>query len=150
MADDCAPSVPSDVAAVEEVVRAFLAAFTSGPDSAARLDTLRTLFLPQAIIVRTCGGEPTVYDVEGFIAPREAMLTSGTLADFSEWALAGRTGVFGDVAHHFGSYAKAGVQAGTPFTGRGMKSLQLVRVGGAWRISAAAWDDERDGLALAD
>lgn len=78
------------------------------------------------------------------------MLTSGTLVDFREWALAGRTSVFGDVAHHFGSYAKAGVQAGTPFTGRGMKSLQLVRVGGAWRISAAAWDDERDGLALAD
>jgi len=27
-----------------------------------------------------------------------------------------------------------------------MKTLQLVRTAGGWRISAVAWDDERDGL----
>jgi hypothetical protein len=70
------------------------------------------------------------------------------LVDFSEWELSGRTEVFGDIAQHFCSYAKRGVQDGTPFTGRGMKTLQLVRVAAGWRISAAAWDDERDGLAL--
>ena len=60
----------------------------------------------------------------------------------------GRTEVFGDIAQHFGSYAKAGVQDGTPFTGRGMKTLQFVRTPDGWRISAAAWDDERDGLTI--
>lgn len=60
----------------------------------------------------------------------------------------GRTEVFGDIAQHFGSYAKAGVQDGTPFTGRGMNTLQFVRTPDGWRISAAAWDDERDGLTI--
>ena len=41
------------------------------------------------------------------------------------------------------------MQDGTPFTGRGMKTLQLVRTSGGWRISAAAWDDERDGVEIA-
>ena len=81
-------------------------------------------------------------------APRQALLTGGTLVDFHEWELSGRTELFGDIAHHWGSYAKAGTQDGVPFTGRGMKTLQLVRMPSGWRISAAAWDDEREGLAL--
>lgn len=139
-----------DHADIEAVVRAFFAAFTSGPDSAARLATLSSLFLPDAVIVRTCGGEPTVYDVESFIAPRAALLSGGALRDFAEWPVSGRTEIFGDVGHWFGSYAKRGVQDGTPFDGRGMKSLQFVRTSAGWRISAAAWDDERAGVRLPD
>src|SRR4051794_7442246 len=88
--------VAADRAAIAAIVRTFFAAFTSGPDSAARLDALRQAFLPQAVIVRTCGGEPAVYDVDGFIAPRQALLSGGSLLDFSEWELSGRTEVFGD------------------------------------------------------
>jgi len=138
----------ADQEAIAGIVRTFFAAFTSGPDCAARLASLRAVMLAEAVIVRTCGGEPAVYDVDGFIAPRQALLTGGALVDFSEWELRGHTEIFGDIAHHFGSYAKAGVQDGTPFTGRGMKTLQFVRTSAGWRISAAAWDDERDGLQL--
>ncbi|RYP83941.1 DUF4440 domain-containing protein [Nocardioides guangzhouensis] len=134
----------ADREAVESVVRAFFAAFTSGPDSSARLDTLRSLFLPRAVITSACGPEPAAYGVEEFIAPREALLSGGTLVDFREWEEGGRIDLFGDVAHWFGSYAKQGVLDGEPFTGRGAKSLQLVRTSAGWRISAAAWDDERD------
>jgi hypothetical protein len=140
--------VAADRAEIAGIVGAFFAAFTSGPDVAARLDALRAAFLPEAVIVRTCGGDPTVYDVDGFIAPRQILLSGGALTDFREWELSGHTEVFGDIAHHFCSYAKAGVQDGTPFTARGMKTLQLVRTPAGWRISAAAWDDERDGLTI--
>jgi hypothetical protein len=140
----------ADRAAIAAVVDTFFAAFTSGPDSRARLDALRAVFLPEAVIVRTCGDEPTAYDVDGFIAPRQALLSGGTLSDFREWELAGRTEVFGDVAQHFCSYAKSWSQDGEAVTGRGMKSIQLVRTADGWKISAAAWDDERPGLTLAD
>ena len=146
--DDQAGDPAGDREAVAEVVRTFFAAFTSGPDAAARLDDLRAVLLPEAVVVRTCGGEPTAYDVEGFIAPRAALLSGGTLTDFREWPLDGRTEVFGDVAQHFCAYAKSWTQDGHDHTGRGMKSIQLVRTGDGWRISAAAWDDEREGLTL--
>jgi hypothetical protein len=138
--------VETDRAAIAEIVRTFFAAFTSGPESGERLDALRAVFLPEAVIVRTCGLTPAVYDVDEFIAPRAALLAGGTLLDFHEWEEAGHTEVFGDIAQHFCSYAKAGVQDGAPFTGRGMKTIQLVRTTDGWRISAAAWDDEREGL----
>ena len=140
---DTTPPSGTDRDAVEGIVRTFFAAFRSGPDCAARLTALRGVFLPEAVIIRTCGGEPAVYGVDGFLAPRQALLTSGALVEFREWELSGRTEVFGDIAQHFCSYAKAGVQDGTPFTGRGMKTLQLVRTSAGWRISALAWDDER-------
>ncbi len=131
---------------IDRIVATFFAAFASGPDVADRLDALRDLFLPVAVVTRTGGGEPAVYDVDGFVSPRKALLTGGTLTEFREWELRGRTDLFGDVAQHFGSYAKAGVQDGVAFTARGMKTLQLVLTATGWRISAAAWDDERDGL----
>lgn len=136
----------ADRAEIAAIVATFFAAFRSGPGSSQRLQGLRELFLPEAVIVRTCGLEPAIYDLDGFIEPREALLTGGSLAEFREWQLSGTTEVFGDIAQHFCSYAKAGVQDGTAFTGRGKKTIQLIRTGQGWRISAAAWDDERAGL----
>lgn len=112
------------------------------------MDALRALFLPGAVIVRTCGTEPAVYGVDSFVAPRQELLSGTGLVDFQEWELSGHTEVFGDIAQHFSGYAKHGVQDGLAFSGRGMKTLQFVRTPAGWRISAAAWDDERDGLVL--
>ena len=142
------PDPTGDARAVADLVTVFFAAFTSDPDCAERVAELRAAFLPGAVIVRTCGLEPAVYDVEGFLAPRQALLTGGTLTGFHEWELTGRTDIWGDIAQHVGGYAKSGVQDGVPITGLGLKVLQFVRTPAGWRISAAAWDDERDGLAL--
>ena len=140
------PTIDRDV--IQGIVDAFFGAFVAGPGCSERMDRLRALLIDRAVIVRTCGLEPAVMTVEEFIAPREALLTEGSLTDFREWPVEGRVEVFGDIAHWFGSYAKAGTQAGQPFTGRGMKTIQFVRTTDGWRISAAAWDDERDGLSL--
>lgn len=136
-----------DRTAIGEVVATFFAAFTSGPGADGRLAGLPGLFVPQAVIVRACG-DTAIYDVEGFVAPRAELLTGGRLTDFREWSVDGRTDVFGDVAVHTGTYAKEGVLDGRPFTGRGFKSLHLVRLSGRWLISSVVWEDEREGLAL--
>lgn len=141
-------AMAADRAELEGIVDAFFGAFTSGEGSAERLGVLRELLIPGAVIVRTCGGEPAVYGVEDFIAPRQALLEGGDLVDFHEWALGGSTEIWGDIAHWWGSYAKEGVQDGVAFTGRGMKTMQFIRTTQGWRISAAAWDDERPGLTL--
>jgi hypothetical protein len=135
---------------IEGIVRASFAAFTSGPGSSTRLDDLRSLFLPGAVIYRTCGTEPVLYSVEEFMAPREACSRvarsstsgSGTSPAARTCSATSPTGS--------GTYAKAWEQDGTPFSGRGMKSLQFVRTGEGWRISAAAWDDEREGVTISN
>ena len=131
-----------DESAIGDLVSALFAAFTQGPDLDVRLDRLPDLFLPGALIVRTCGAV-TAYDVAGFIAPRRDLLSSGRIADFREWEVAGTTQMYGDVAHHWCRYAKAWTEGGTAMTGAGGKTLQLVRTDAGWRISAVAWDDTR-------
>jgi RimJ/RimL family protein N-acetyltransferase len=139
-----------DAAEIRRVIDTFFAAFTSGEGVDERLDALRVVLLPSAVVTRTCGMPPEVYDVESFIAPRRTMLLDGTLVDFSEHASAGRVEVFGDIAHWFGRYEKDGLLRGQPAPGEGMKSVQLVRTSEGWRISAAAWDDVRPGVARSD
>lgn len=139
-----------DVEAVLEVVSVFFAAFASGEGVDARIDALSAVMLPEALVVRTCGLPPAAYDVTSFLEPRRAMLADGTLAGFAERAVQGRVEVFGDVAHWFGSYEKDGLLHGEPGAGAGMKSIQLVRTDAGWRISAAAWDDVRPGVAASD
>jgi len=134
--------VTDDRAQIEEVVRTFFTAFTSGAGVESRLDGLRDVLLPEALVVRTCGA-PMSYDVAGFIEPRRELLTSGRVTDFREWEVDGTTEVYGDVAHRWCSYAKAWTEDGAQRTGAGAKSIQLVRTGAGWRISAVAWDDER-------
>ncbi|OJF14968.1 DUF4440 domain-containing protein [Couchioplanes caeruleus] len=120
----------------------------SGADCSSRLDALPDVFLPQAVIVRTRGRKPATYGVEDFIAPRRELLSGGRLTGFTEWELSGHTEVFGDIAQRFCSYATSGVQDGVPFTGRGKKVFPFVRMPTGRRISAVAWDDERDGPAI--
>ena len=132
----------TDQAALDQVVATFFEAFRSGPGCAERLDALPGLFLPNAVVVRTCG-DTLAYDVADFIAPRKELLTGGRLVDFSEWPEDGHLELYGDVAHWWGTYAKEGTQDGAPYSGRGAKSIQLVRTTDGWRISAVAWDDER-------
>jgi hypothetical protein len=141
-------AVSADHSAIDAVVDAFFAAFTSAPDCAARMDVLRELFLPGAVIVKACGSTPVVYDVEGFLAPRLALLRGSTLTGFREGRVRGRTEVFGDIAQHVCSYEKQWTQDGRGAAGRGMKIFHFVRLPSGWRISAVAWDDERDGLAV--
>jgi hypothetical protein len=133
----------ADRVVLADLIETFFAAFTSGPGCADRLDGLAALFLPQAVIVKTGGGELTAYSVDSFIAPRRELLLCGALTAFREWPTTGTTDICGDIAQHFCGYAKQGVQNGIPFTGRGHKMLQFVRTGTGWRLSAVAWEDER-------
>ncbi|AEV84962.1 hypothetical protein ACWT_3938 [Actinoplanes sp. SE50] len=134
------PDTDADHAELTTLVQIFFDAFVSGPESPARLDTLRTVLLPEAVIARTTP-ELAVYTVDSFIEPRRTLLTSGRLTDFHEWPGSGHTEVIGDLAQHRCAYAKSGILDGTPFTAEGTKTFQFVRTPAGWRILAVAWQD---------
>ncbi|MEV4253758.1 GNAT family N-acetyltransferase [Spirillospora sp. NPDC049652] len=137
------PSTPEAAtkAELDDLMDAMLGAFDNTGGRTPDLETLRDLFLPQAVIVNNSGPEPDVYDLDGFIAPRRKLLTDGTLTGFSEWEVAERTDVIGSVAHRLSDYRKSGVRDGVPFEGSGRKTTQFVRTPHGWRIAALAWDD---------
>ncbi len=132
---------------LDKITARFFAAFTTG-DTAVCLTPLRALFVNGAIITKTCGPEFATCDIDTFIEPREQLLNSGDLVDFSEYEIVETTQIFGDIAQRWCSYHKQGVLHGRYFAAQGMKTIQFVRTNDGWRISAVAWDDERDDLKI--
>lgn len=130
-----------DKHAIDELTATFFRAFDNreGPPD---VDALYRLFAPGAIVVKNVGGTPEVYDVQGFVEPRRAILSDGTMTDFSEEEVSERTDIFGNIAQRFSRYKKSGKARGERFAGAGAKSIQFVRTPEGWRIASLVWDDE--------
>jgi hypothetical protein len=131
-----------DVAKVTACVETFFGAFATGPGLDERMAALAASFLPEATVAHfTSTGELVVDDVAGFIEPRHAYLADQAVTEFREWPLPGEVRVLGDLAVWSGAYAKEGHGPGGRLAGSGAKVIQLVRLGGDWRIAHVAWQD---------
>lgn len=132
----------TDETAITSVVGQFFSAFVSGADAARHVSVLRTILLPDAIVVNAAGSEPVVLTVDSFIEPRIELLTHGGLVDFREWMTSARIELFGDIAQVWCTYEKSWSGDDGAHHGRGSKAIHLVRTAAGWRISSVAWDDE--------
>ncbi|MFJ7255036.1 GNAT family N-acetyltransferase [Streptomyces sp. NPDC098085] len=128
-------------AELDELMHAFLGAFTNTGGTRPNVDVVREVFIPQGTIIQNVGAEPVIYDLDAFIEPRQKILTDGTLTEFSEWEVTERTEIFGSVAHRFSEYRKSGFLNGEWFEGSGRKTVQFVRTPAGWKMSSMAWDD---------
>jgi hypothetical protein len=137
-----------DKAAIDDLTKRFYGLFTNRGGIAPNVAGIYELFIPEGTIVKTCGDVPVVYDLAGFVEPRERLLRDGELVEFEEYEVRERTSIMGNVAQRFSAYCKSGTLRGEPFEGRGVKTMLFVRANGKWKMSAAAWDDEREGFAL--
>jgi hypothetical protein len=138
----------SDQRAIDEIVRAFFDLFTNRGGVTPNLRAIFVLCLPEAVISKCVASSPVVTSLEAFIAPREALLSDGSLTDFHDVEVAQHTQILGNIAQRCCTYRKSGVLNGTRFEARGVKVFQLVRCPEGWRISAVSWDDEREGFDL--
>jgi hypothetical protein len=121
----------------------FFAAVSFGEGGRPAYDRLASMFIENGKLINTITGEPDAADVDGFIATRAPVVDRGELTSFRETETGAVSVVFGNVAHRWSSYEKAGVRDGVAFAATGMVSTQYVRGRDGWRISSMAWDDER-------
>ena len=133
---------------LDELVKKFFRLFTNKNGTPLAIENIYQLCIPEALIIKNTGAAPEVYSLEQFIAPRKKILTDGTLVDFSEEEISGATSIFGNIAQRFCSYRKSGILSGQAFETKGMKVIQFIRTPDGWRISALAWDDEREGSVI--
>jgi len=128
----------------------FFRAVSFEPGSKPAYDDIHSLFIPAGLLIKNTASTPEISTIAGFIAPRQALVDSGALTRFKEWELSEITQVFGNIAHRYSAYSKAGTMNGEAFEARGMISTQFVKTPEGWKMSAMAWDDERPGLSLPD
>jgi hypothetical protein len=139
-----------DQRAIDDLVRAFFGLFSNRDGVTPNLRAIFDLCIAEAVIAKCLSPAPEVMSLQSFIAPRQELLTNGTLTDFEEVETSSRTSIFGNVAQRACTYTKTGVLDGVPFRTRGVKVFQFIKTPQGWRISAVSWDDEREGVTIPD
>lgn len=128
-------------AQIDRLIADFYAAFDNRGARVVSADAVFRMFIAQAVIVRAQGGNLEVMDLTGFVEPRVAMLTDGTLRDFHEWETSAQTRIHGAMASRQSEYEKQGVRHGGHYAGGGTKIFQIARNSGAWKIVSVLWED---------
>jgi len=126
----------------------FFHAVSFEPGDKPAYHDIHNLFIAAGLLIKNTASTPEISSVAEFIAPRQTLVNSGTLTRFKEWELSEITQIFGNIAHRYSAYGKAGTQGGKAFEARGVISTQFIKTPEGWKMSAMAWDDERPGLSL--
>lgn len=133
---------------IDDVMAAFFRAVSFDEGEKPAYAELYDIFVESGQFIKNTGEAPEIATVRQFIEPRQRLADSGELTGFREWETAEITELFGNIAHRFSAYEKAGVSAGNEVSGRGIISTQFIATPTGWKISALVWDDERPGLTI--
>ena len=134
--------------AIDVLIADFFSAFDNRA-GAARVDTTRACFHPDARVFWIAGDGVQPMTVEQFISPRRDLLASGSVVDFHEWEVSARLFRFGPVAARISLYAKRWHdEYGAAKEGEGWKAFLLCRRTDGWQIIALAWADADGSLPI--
>jgi hypothetical protein len=141
-------NVVSVKAELDALTEAFFRAVSFEAGEKPSYQTLYTLFIGRGLLIKNTSTTPEISTVSEFIAPRQQLVDSGELKSFRESETVEITEIFGNIAHRFCTYEKQGVNRAGTFEGRGIISIQFIMTADGWKMSAMAWDDERDTLTI--
>ena len=127
---------------IDALIETFYRVFDNRGAHTPSADALRNLFAAGGRITRVSSGAIEQWTVDEFIAPRIALLTNGTLAEFHEWEVQSRTTVFDNIASRESHYRKTGTLNGSPYSGAGRKFINLCRMNASWLICSILWEDD--------
>lgn len=110
-------------------------------------DEFREPFTPNATLSFVRDGQLIVSSVGEYVESRRKMLAEGQLQSLEEWELRGETLLFGNLAHHFSTYAVR-VNGEEHVVERGIMSFQLLKTGDEWKVNSLAWQAESPTMSL--
>lgn len=136
------PATASPLETADGVVRELYRLVTVEKGEVTDWEAVRTLFLPQAVIVlRVSKDASTVFNVQGWIDDFADWDEKARVKErgFSETILVLKPRVFRDIANVFVLYEAAITDSDKPAT-RGVDSIELIRKGERWWIAAITND----------
>ena len=133
----------NDRTEIDALTTRFFDLFTNKNGGAQNVKDIKEIFILNGILVNNTEDTPVIYDLDGFIKPREEILSDGTLTNFCEREIFQKTEIFRGVAQRFSLYEKSGELNGERFETKGMKTIQFIKANEEWKMSSVAWSDEK-------
>ena len=134
--------VSKDKFYISEITNRFFDSFTNKESSKPKLDTLKSICIPDVRIVSINESE-VIYNLDSFLEPRKRILTDGTLVEFEEKEVYEKTNIIQNIAHRHSKYEKSGILNGKQFKQTGHKLFQYIRTDQDWKIKSVIWEDDK-------
>lgn len=141
-AQDLVAGWEPDLGTIDGIVSALYRSISYDPANPPRVDVMRSLYLPEARLVRMTKDGPARMSLEEFLAFFENRLKQGAVKTFVEEEIARRTDAFGSIAQIFSTYRKGMDTTDRAKFVRGVNSMLLIKDGGRWWIASIIWQDE--------
>ncbi len=144
---------------IDETVDGMYKAVSFERNQRPQFEDMRKVFTKDAVLIDNTGDKPAIYSIDNFIkAVTEQWNTGidlvkkqpgkGTAPTFQEKEIYSATDVFGNVAQRLSTY-KASFEPENPkATTYGVNFIQLVKIGGDWKVSSLIWNNETDKLKI--
>lgn len=129
-----------DKLVIDKLTQNFFGIFTN-KNKQPEWDLIRTLCIPETLIIKKATGTEMIYNLDSFVEPRKKILSDGTLKEFEEQEISEETNVIGNIAQRSSKYKKSGYLDGKQFTEYGNKLFQFVKTNLGWKISSVIWED---------
>jgi len=143
---------PAEFKTVDGVIDTLYKSVSFGPGGECDWKMLEQIFFPGAIFIQPPkrGEKRKVIHLKGFFADFQDFIKNSDVKKTGFWeSVTNRTtDEFGDVAHSYVIF-EARVEKDSPnHVGRGMDSIQLIRVDGRWWVSSINTQFERANIKL--
>jgi hypothetical protein len=135
----------NDLEALDILTAELYAAISFEEGGEPDLEKLKSLLLPQGVLINNNEEHPVIWDPEEFIATYRQQIDSGAVVAFLEKEITGRTELFGTIAHRLSTYEARFRTADGHLPVRGINSVQYLKTSNAWKVVSILWNDEAEG-----
>jgi hypothetical protein len=108
------------------------------------LETVKTLFLPDALLINNSFSQPVKYTAESFTQGMEAQIADGSLLQFMQREIYSKTEIFGKIAQRISVYEYSFAYHEMENLPKGINYIQFIQVDDLWRVTSMAWSDENE------
>jgi len=112
------------------------------------LETVRSLFYGDGLLINNSSGQAVKYTAESFIKEIEEQIEDGWLLQFMQRELYSKTEIFGRVAQRTSVYEYSYSYYETDNLPKGINYIQFIQDGDNWRITSMAWNDESENYRI--
>lgn len=110
------------------------------------LETVRSLFHGEGLLVNNSTNEPLSYTAESFTKEIEEQIEDGWLLQFMQREVYSKTEIFGRIAQRMSVYEYSYSYLEKEDLQKGVNYIQFIQDGDEWRITAMAWNDESENF----
>jgi len=108
------------------------------------LETVRSLFYEDGLLINNSFGKPITYTAESFVQDIEEQIDTEELTQFMQRELYSKTEIFGKVAQRISVYEYSLSYYETENLPKGINYIQFIQFDDAWLITSMVWNDENE------